>query len=148
LGGVGYNQDQDLVRVDDDRFIDAVILLGNNIKLIKENLIKLGLQQLLGDGVIKSKLKSRTTKSSILDSEIIGKSLGRLPFITRKGHLVLGPEYAKRGDFIALLKGAQVPFILRHQSDGQYQLIGEAYVDGIMDGEAMENSKWSEVILV
>ncbi|PMD28863.1 putative heterokaryon incompatibility protein 6, OR allele, partial [Hyaloscypha variabilis F] len=131
-----------LVRVGDDRFLDAVVLLGNDIKHIKGNRIKPGLQQLLNNGVIQSKVKNMTTKSSRLGSEIIGKSLGRLPFITRKGHLVLGPEYVKRGDFVALIKGTQVPFILRRQSDGQYQLVGEAYVDGIMDGEAMEDSKW------
>ena len=76
--------------------------------------------------------------------------MGQLPFITRKGHLVLGPEYVKRGDFvalIALIKGTQVLFTLRRQCIGQYQLIGEAYVDG-MDGEAMENSKWCEMSLV
>lgn len=83
-----------------------------------------------------------------LGSEIIGKSLGRLPFITRKGHLVLGAEYIKRGDFLALIKGAQVPFILRCNSNKQYQLIGEAYVDGIMDGKAMQNCKWCSVNLV
>jgi hypothetical protein len=102
----------------------------------------------LKNGVVKGKLNSRTSIFSRLGSEIIGKSLGRLPFITRKGHLVLGPEYAELGEFVALIKGTQVPFILRRQSDGQYRLIGEAYVDGIMGGEAMENSKWCEVNLV
>ncbi|KAH8595446.1 putative heterokaryon incompatibility protein 6, OR allele, partial [Bisporella sp. PMI_857] len=131
-----------LVRVGDDRFLDAVVLLWNNIKHIKRNYIKLGLQQLLNNEVVKGKVKSKTTTSSRLGSEIIGKSLGRLLFITRKGHLVLGPEYVKQGDFVTLIKGTWVPFILRRQSDGQYQLIGEAYVDGIMDGEAMENSQW------
>jgi hypothetical protein len=74
--------------------------------------------------------------------------LGRLPSVTRKGHLVLGPEYVKRGDFVALIKGAQVPFVLRRQHNEKYQLIGEVYVDGIMDGEAMENIKWCNVNLV
>ncbi|TVY32145.1 Heterokaryon incompatibility protein 6,OR allele [Lachnellula subtilissima] len=148
IGGVGYNQNAELVRVGDDRFLDAVVLLRNGIEHIKRKHIKLGLRQLLKNGVIKGKVKSETSMSSDLGSEIIGKSLGRLPFITRKGHLVLGPEYAKRGDSVALIKGTQVPFILRPQSDGQYRLIGEAYVDGIMDGEAMENSNWYEVNLV
>jgi hypothetical protein len=148
IGDVGYSKNTELVRVGDDRFLDAVVLLGNDIKHIKGNRIKPGLQQLLNNGVIQGKVKNMTTKSSRLGSEIIGKSLGRLPFITRKGHLVLGPEYVKRGDFVALIKGTQVPFILRRQSDGQYQLVGEAYVDGIMDGEAMEDSKWCQVNLV
>ncbi|KAL3417252.1 Heterokaryon incompatibility protein 6, OR allele 5 [Phlyctema vagabunda] len=148
IGGVGYNQDTELVRVRDDRFTDAVVLLENGIKHIEGNHIKLGLQQLLKNRVHEDNLNSRTSILSRLGSEIIGKSLGRLPFITWKGHLVLGPEYAEAGDFVALIKGTQVPFILRRQSDGQYRLIGEAYVDGIMDGEAMENSKWRDVNLV
>jgi hypothetical protein len=41
-----------------------------------------------------------------------------------------------------------MPYVLRHQGDQKYQLIGEAYVDGIMDREAMEDSEWREVNLV
>jgi hypothetical protein len=148
IGGVGYSQDAKLVRIRDDRFLDAVVLLRNGIRHVKGNDIKLGLQQLLDNGDVKGKIKSRTTEQLRLGSEIIGKSLGRLPFITKKGHLVLGPEYVKRGDFVALIKGSQVPFILRRQSDGQYRLVGEAYVDGIMDGEAMVDSNWCGVNLV
>lgn len=62
--------------------------------------------------------------------------------------MVLSSEYAKQGDFVAVIGGAQVPFILRYRSGGQYQLISEAYVDGIMDGEAMENSKFDSINLV
>lgn len=148
IGGVGWNQDTQLVRVGDDRFLEAVVLLQNGIKYIRENYIKLGVQQLLANRAVKDRIKSRIAVHVGLGSEIIGKSLGRLPFITRKGHLVLGPEYIKRGDFVALIRGTQVPFVLRRQSGGQYQLVGEAYVDGIMDGEAMENSKCGNVNLV
>ena len=148
IGGVGYNKDTELVRVGDDCFLDAVVLLENGIKHINGNHIKLELRQLLKNRDFEGKLNRRTSTRSRLGSEIIEKSLGRLPFITKKGHLVLGPEYAEWGDFNALIKGTQIPFIFRRQSDGQYQLIGEAYVDGIMDGEAMENSKWCEVNLV
>jgi Heterokaryon incompatibility protein (HET) len=148
IGGVGYNKATQLVRVGDDRFLDAVTLLQNGIKSIRYDHIKFGLQQLLAKGVAKDRIKSWTIVNVGLGSEIIGKSLGRLPFITRKGHLVLGAEYIKRGDYIALIKGAQVPFILRRKSNKQYQLIGEAYVDGIMDGEAMQNCKWCNVNLV
>jgi hypothetical protein len=147
IGGVGYNQDTQLIRVGDDRFLDAAILLQNGIKYIRENHIKFGLRRVLAKRAVRDRIKSRYVVHSGLGSEIIGKSLRRLPFITRKGHLVLGPEYVKRGDFVALIKGAQVPFVLRRQSDGQYQVIGEAYVDGITDGEAMESSKWCNTIL-
>jgi hypothetical protein len=83
-----------------------------------------------------------------LGSEIIGRSLRRLPCVTNKGHVVLCSEHVNQGDVIALIRGAQVPFILQRQSGGKYQIISEAYVDGIMDGEAMELSKCQAVELV
>ncbi|RFU25792.1 hypothetical protein B7463_g10560, partial [Scytalidium lignicola] len=83
-----------------------------------------------------------------LSSEIMGKSLGRLPFISKKGYLILGSEHIKRGDVIALIKSAQVPFILRWQSVGAYRLVSEAYVDGVMDGEAAEKATFSDIELV
>ncbi|KAH9216665.1 hypothetical protein DL95DRAFT_424437 [Leptodontidium sp. 2 PMI_412] len=92
------------------------MLLENNIKYIKGNNIKRGVQ---------------------LGSEIIRKSLGRLPFITRKGHLVLSSEYVKQGDVVALIKGSQVPFILRRESDGH-----------IINEEAIKNSKWCDVNII
>jgi hypothetical protein len=148
IGDVGYNQDARLVRVGNGRFLAAVTLLQDGVKHIRDNRIKLGLKQLMANIAFEVMIKSGIAVHVNLGSEIIGRSLGRLPFITKRGHLVLGPEYVKPGDFVALIKGAQVPFILRRQSGGQYQLIGEAYVDGIMDGEAIVNSKWDTVNLV
>jgi hypothetical protein len=40
------------------------------------------------------------------------------------------------GDIICVLLGARVPCVLR-SVDGGFKLIGEAYCDGIMDGEIM-----------
>ncbi|KAK5680677.1 hypothetical protein LTS10_007610 [Elasticomyces elasticus] len=51
---------------------------------------------------------------------------------TRQGRLGLGPRDMKSGDVVALLSGAGFPYILRRLDDGQYQLVGAAYVDGIM----------------
>jgi hypothetical protein len=41
------------------------------------------------------------------------------------------------GDKVVVLFGAELPFILRQDKDGHYQVIGEAYVHGVMDGEVM-----------
>ncbi|KAF1841820.1 putative heterokaryon incompatibility protein 6, OR allele, partial [Cucurbitaria berberidis CBS 394.84] len=134
-----------LVRVGDDRFVDAVVLLKQGIKYIEDKRIKIGVQQVLASSAVKGRIKSTTPIDMGLGSEIIGKSLGRLPYITRKGHLVLGSEHFKRGDVVALIRGSQVPFVLRRQDQisGRYQVVGEAYVDGIMDGEAARDPKWS-----
>jgi hypothetical protein len=42
--------------------------------------------------------------------------------------------------------GGSVPYILR-PIDDYYQLIGDAYVHGVMDGEAWLESRIQEIIL-
>ncbi|KAE9365630.1 HET-domain-containing protein [Stipitochalara longipes BDJ] len=60
---------------------------------------------------------------------------GRRLFITSQKWLGLGPEFLEPNDELWLLKHAAVPFILRPYGESQYQLVGEAYVHGIMHGE-------------
>lgn len=69
---------------------------------------------------------------------------GRLLFISTSGFMGLVPPKAIPGDEIALIFGANVPFVVRKQSD-HYQFIGECYVYGIMDGEALEGLDESTV---
>lgn len=61
---------------------------------------------------------------------------GRKVFCTKQGALGLGPALLREGDLCCVLFAAQVPFILRSVGK-MYQLVGEAYVHGIMKGEAM-----------
>ena len=61
--------------------------------------------------------------------------MGRRFFITRKGRLGLGPREIRIGDKVVILKGCYMPLVLR--ADGEFRiLVGEAYVSGIMRGEA------------
>lgn len=54
----------------------------------------------------------------------------------------LAPKEAEEGDLVCILFGCTVPVILRPIEDmGLYKLIGEAYVHGVMDGEAMISSE-------
>jgi hypothetical protein len=64
--------------------------------------------------------------------------LDRRLFVTPEKWLGSGPELLEPGDEIWLLKNAAVPFILRPTGDSQYQLVGEAYVHGIMYGELVD----------
>ncbi|KAF2818345.1 hypothetical protein CC86DRAFT_413998 [Ophiobolus disseminans] len=56
----------------------------------------------------------------------------------------LGPPKTQEGDVIAILYGCSVPVILRPMRDASspqgYDFIGEAYIYGKMDGEAMFQS--------
>jgi hypothetical protein len=62
--------------------------------------------------------------------------MGRKLFSTGNGFLGLGPRVLKEGDVCCILFGAPVPFVLRRVGD-QYKLVGEAYVHGVMKGEAV-----------
>lgn len=68
---------------------------------------------------------------------------GRNIFISDSGHYGLVPEHAKEGDLICFLYGCDVPLVLREGD--HFILIGESYVEGIMDGEAMDAWKKGEL---
>lgn len=55
---------------------------------------------------------------------------------TCKGYIGIGPGLACQGDIICLFEGCPVPVILRTKDEvGCHELIGECYIDGIMDGK-------------
>jgi len=58
-------------------------------------------------------------------------------FTTQNGYFGLAPEDACANDIVCIIGGAQTPYILR-EHNGCYQVIGECYVHGLMDGEALE----------
>ena len=53
----------------------------------------------------------------------------------RFGHVA---NQSQVGDRICVLVGGEVPFVIRPTGRGTYILAGPCYVDGIMDGEALE----------
>lgn len=57
---------------------------------------------------------------------VIGKSVGFVPFITEPG------------DVVCIIAGCTVPVVLRKRKQGTdrgWFLIGECYIDGLMEGE-------------
>ncbi|KAH7398122.1 heterokaryon incompatibility protein-domain-containing protein [Cadophora sp. MPI-SDFR-AT-0126] len=65
---------------------------------------------------------------------------GRRFIISAKGYLGMVPGKTERGDVICVFLGSELPVVLR-PCIGGYNLVGECYVHGIMEGEAM---KWLE----
>ena len=67
--------------------------------------------------------------------------LHRTLITTEKGYIGLAPETVRQGDTLAILFGCSVPMILRRElegsEDGAWRVVGECYVHGLMDGEAM-----------
>ena len=56
-------------------------------------------------------------------------------FTTRDGRVGLGPSNIQAGDTVCILCNTFTPFIIRSTPSGHNQLIGEAYVHGLMYGE-------------
>lgn len=63
---------------------------------------------------------------------------GRRLATTKTGWLALLPEYAQEGDITAVLFGCSFPVVLRPVEGCNFEYIGEAYVHGLMDGEAID----------
>jgi hypothetical protein len=61
----------------------------------------------------------------------------RCIFTTKAGHLGLGPLRVQRGDNVIVPLGSPSALILRAQSDGNFIMVGQAYCDGFMKGEAL-----------
>ena len=66
----------------------------------------------------------------------LGPTRGRVCFVSASGYVGLAPHGTREGDLVFVIMGADIPFILRPFNDG-YDLVGEAYVQGVMDGEVM-----------
>ncbi|VUC38131.1 unnamed protein product [Clonostachys rosea] len=65
-------------------------------------------------------------------------NLGRKLIRTRNGFLGTGSHELQVGDLICVFFGSAVPFILRPREGGDgFILVGDAYVHGIMNGEAL-----------
>jgi hypothetical protein len=73
-----------------------------------------------------------------------GRICARTFCITRRGLLVIGPYRAKEGDTISTLYGVSLPIVLRKRENGEYLVVGDAYVHGIMKGQVMENGRGEE----
>ena len=70
-------------------------------------------------------------------------------FTTHKGFFGLGPGALKEGDWVAVLLGSDVPFVIREADpdsldptkpvphDTRFKLVGECYVHGLMQGQAV-----------
>lgn len=59
-------------------------------------------------------------------------------FVTRKGYVGRSPMPVEVGDKVCIFFGAKVPFLLRQvESTDSFNLVGEAYIHGIMKGAAM-----------
>lgn len=62
---------------------------------------------------------------------------GRSVFTTNNGNLGLAPAAVKTGDIVVILLGCHSPMVLRPVNTSHYQVVGEAYCEGFMNGEGL-----------
>ncbi|KAJ8106738.1 hypothetical protein OPT61_g9341 [Boeremia exigua] len=80
----------------------------------------------------------------------------RFCYIGAGDQIALVPEHTEIGDVIAVVRGGPVPLVLRRMPEGvvdgsaAYELIGDAYVPGMMRGEVVkkEGFEWNQIVLL
>ncbi|KAK2597493.1 hypothetical protein N8I77_012275 [Diaporthe amygdali] len=78
-----------------------------------------------------------------IESAMAEKCIRRNFFVTKVGRLGQMPIGTEKGDFVCVLLGGDVPFVIRptdHDSP-YHSLIGDCFLDGIMNGETLVGSK-------
>jgi hypothetical protein len=86
----------------------------------------------------------KQARQNILYESVCGMVLNNAFFITKSGNLGIGPPDIQPGDQVWIFHGGHVPFVMRKApecgiSHGHVKLllVGDAYVHGVMDGEAV-----------
>jgi hypothetical protein len=71
--------------------------------------------------------------------------IGRRLFVTHNAYVGLAREEVKVGDLVTILMGGDIPFLLRERTEeSTFQFVGEAYVHGVMYGEAIDGCEGEE----
>ena len=88
-------------------------------------------------------------KSFSFENSMREASFGRRFGVTASGRMVLLPPGGAAGDRVCVIAGAETPFALRRdEGDEAWQLVGETYAHGIMDGESVALGDAPEKLLV
>ena len=69
--------------------------------------------------------------------------------LTDRGHIGWAHPRWRTGDALYLLKGCSVPVILTPRAEGGLLVVGDAHIQGLMNGEAVKDvvESWVEVDL-
>jgi hypothetical protein len=58
------------------------------------------------------------------------------------------PPCARSGDVVVVFNGSATPSVLRPVGDGSYQLVGECYMNGLMEGEVLQMDTKQETFVI
>jgi hypothetical protein len=68
-------------------------------------------------------------------------TMARRLAVTERGLLGMAACRARKGDLVCVLFGCSIPVLLRERGDGTCEFIGECYLDGFMNGEALDKAR-------
>ncbi|KAJ4301129.1 hypothetical protein N0V90_003219 [Kalmusia sp. IMI 367209] len=109
---------------------------------------------------LEKKIRSNDSSTNKLkfvavDFAICSATWSRRLFFTRRGFIGIGPPSMQEGDTVQVFGGGSMPFIIRDIGRKRvsgvgaktcYKLLGECYLHGIMDGEAVREYEQRQVI--
>ncbi|TXB97302.1 hypothetical protein FocTR4_00011364 [Fusarium oxysporum f. sp. cubense] len=75
-----------------------------------------------------------------IKEHVLVSERGRNLLKTQKGMLGLGHEFVQPGDTVTLLLGVHSSIVLRSRCEGGFTFVGDAYMDGIMQGEFLQTN--------
>ncbi|KAL6790975.1 HET domain-containing protein [Trichoderma sp. SZMC 28012] len=78
------------------------------------------------------------TKLLLMHTSAVKWCPGRRFAVTDAGDFAAVPKAAQKGDVVCIFNGGRVPYVLRSCANGNYTLVGECYVDGMMRGEVKD----------
>ena len=73
---------------------------------------------------------------NLLFTQVLTRCEGRSIFRAQDGNFGLVPCAARKGDIVVVFLGCDKPLVLR-PTGSRYKIVGEAYLDGFMEGEAL-----------
>jgi len=88
-----------------------------------------------------------------ISTQVNAATFNRRFFVTENGHFGLAPATTQPGDLVCILLGGKMPYIIRKTIDADApnniadmhcttnKFVGDAYVQGIMNGEAVQDLK-------
>lgn len=86
----------------------------------------------LGEATNSKRAEILTTASNAFEAGMRKRSIA----VTRNGYIGAVPHNTQSGDFICVLFGCSVPVVVRKRGQ-EYLFIGESYLHGFMDAEAL-----------
>jgi hypothetical protein len=92
-------------------------------------------------------LRLASPEVAYIQHDIFLNTYHRTFVLTCDGYMGICPRWARAGDLVALIAGLNTPFIVREAGE-HYNLIGPAYIEGVMCGERWDDGEAKTITLV